>query len=224
MGLRIVTLTPASVASWLEAHPEFFGEHADLLAQLSLVSPHGNRAVSLQERQTELLRDKIKALELRLAELIRYGKENDLTGERMHRLVCALLLERNALVLPDVLVRELRDIFTVPAAAVRLWNLAIGTDQPYAVEVSDDTRTLANSLRAPYCGPNSGFGVVDILPDAADLKSVALLPLRLHGATQACGLLVLGSPEAGRFTTDMGTTYLARLAEIASVALARLMK
>ena len=77
-----VTLTAADVASWIEAHPEFFNEHADLLARLSLTSPHGNRAVSLQERQMELLRDKIKALELKLAEMIRFGQENDMIGDR----------------------------------------------------------------------------------------------------------------------------------------------
>ena len=41
---------------------------------------------------------------------------------------------------------------------------------------------------------------------------------------EAFGLLVLGSPDPGRFTTDMGTTYLARIEEIASAALSRLLK
>lgn len=219
-----VTLTAADVASWIEAHPEFFNEHADLLARLSLTSPHGNRAVSLQERQMELLRDKIKALELKLAEMIRFGQENDMIGEKINRLVRQLFLERNSLVLPDVLVRELRQVFALPAVAVRLWGVAIGGDQPYAAPVSNDTRTFVSSLMAPYCGPNSGFEAVNWLPDAATLKSVALIPLRMGATPEAYGLLVLGSPDANRFTSTMGTTYLARIEEIASAALARLMK
>ena len=56
------------------------------------------------------------------------------------------------------------------------------------------------------------------------LKSVALIPLRMGATPEAYGLLVLGSPDASRFTSTMGTTYLARIEEIASAALARLMK
>lgn len=217
-------LTAAAVAAWLEAHPEFFNEHADLLARLSLVSPHGNRAVSLQERQMEVLRDKARALELKLAELIRFGQENDVIGEKINRLVRQIFLERNTLVLPDVLVRELRQVFALPAVAVRLWGIAIGGDQPYAAEVSADTRTFANSLMAPYCGPNSGFEAVNWFADGANLKSIALIPLRAGAALEAFGLLVLGSPDPARFTSNMGTTYLARIEEIASAALARLLK
>jgi uncharacterized protein YigA (DUF484 family) len=36
-----------------------------MLASVHLTSPHSNRAVSLQERQAEMLRDKIKLLEHR---------------------------------------------------------------------------------------------------------------------------------------------------------------
>ena len=32
-------------------HPGFFERHAELLATVQLTSPHGQRAVSLQERQ-----------------------------------------------------------------------------------------------------------------------------------------------------------------------------
>ncbi|RYF66266.1 MAG: DUF484 family protein, partial [Comamonadaceae bacterium] len=62
-------------------------------------------------------------------------------------------------------------------------------------------------------------------PDAAQVQSLALLPLRegaLDGETPAFGLLVLGSPDAQRFGADMGTDFLVRIAELASAALTRL--
>jgi uncharacterized protein YigA (DUF484 family) len=49
-----------------------------------------------------------------------------------------------------------------------------------------------------------------------------MLPLRVGGATDAFGLLVLGSPDKDRFQITMGTTFLARIAELASAALSRL--
>jgi len=42
---------------------------------VQLNSPHSHRAVSLQERQAEMLRDKIKGLEGRIMEMIRNGTE-----------------------------------------------------------------------------------------------------------------------------------------------------
>ncbi len=67
------------VAAYLQGHPEFFEEHAEMLAAVQLTSPHSHRAVSLQERQMEILREKNKGLELRLADLVRHGHDNDRT-------------------------------------------------------------------------------------------------------------------------------------------------
>ena len=217
-------LNPRDVASFLEAHPEFFQEHAEVLNRISLISPHGNRAVSLQERQMEMLREKIKSLELRTAELIRFGQENDAITEKTIKLARKLFLERNAMMLPDALVVALKEIYNLPAAAVRVWGATLGTDQPYAKTVSPDTRLFANSLMTPYVGPNSGFEAGLWLSEGERITSVAMLPLRVGAAPEAYGLVILGSPDPKRFTPDMGTTYLARIGEIASAALARLVQ
>ncbi len=42
----------------------------------SIASPHGQRAVSLQERQAEMLREKIKGLEHRIMDMVRHGNDN----------------------------------------------------------------------------------------------------------------------------------------------------
>jgi hypothetical protein len=41
---------------------------------VQLTSPHGQRAVSLQERQMEMLRERIKGLERKIVEMIRHGR------------------------------------------------------------------------------------------------------------------------------------------------------
>ena len=48
------------VAQYLQDHPQFFEEHLDLLAQISLPHPHGGRTISLSERQLVALREKNK--------------------------------------------------------------------------------------------------------------------------------------------------------------------
>ncbi|RYF22197.1 MAG: DUF484 family protein, partial [Comamonadaceae bacterium] len=63
------------------------------------------------------------------------------------------------------------------------------------------------------------------LPDAAQVQSLALLPLRegaIDSTAPAFGLLVLGSPDPQRFDATMATDFLSRMAELASAALSRL--
>ena len=55
-------ITEADIAHYLANNPAFFERHAELLASITLTSPHGQRAVSLQERQMEMLRERIKGL------------------------------------------------------------------------------------------------------------------------------------------------------------------
>jgi uncharacterized protein YigA (DUF484 family) len=55
-----------------------------------------------------------------------------------------------------------------------------------------------------------------------DARSIALIPLRRGVEPASFGLLVLGSGDAQRFQSGMGTEFLERIAEIASAALGRL--
>ncbi|MDP3309984.1 MAG: DUF484 family protein, partial [Polaromonas sp.] len=69
-------ITEDDIANFLANTPDFFERHAELLATVQLSSGHGGRAVSLQERQAGMLRDKIKVLESKVVEMIRNGSEN----------------------------------------------------------------------------------------------------------------------------------------------------
>jgi hypothetical protein len=56
---------------------------------------------------------------------------------------------------------------------------------------------------------------------APQVRSCALVPLRREGET--FGLLALGAESERRFYPEMGTVYLERIGEMASVALARVL-
>jgi uncharacterized protein YigA (DUF484 family) len=74
-------------------------------------------------------------------------------------------------------------------------------------------------LTAPFCGQNNDFEAATWLEEGASVQSIAMLPLRNGTETEAFGLLVLGSPDASRFTSDMGTEFLSQIADTASAAL-----
>ena len=216
-------ITEEDIAQFLIHTPDFFERHADLLGAVQLTSPHGGRAVSLQERQAEMLREKIKVLEQRLMEMMRHGTENMLIGDKLQRWARQLFLVARPADLPAVLVSEMRAQFSVPQAALKLWDVAQDfTDEPFAQGASDDVKSLASSLAAPYCGVNSGFDAVHWLDDPQAAASLALIPLRASAAAPAFGLLVLASPDSQRFQAGMATDFLERIAELASAALSRL--
>ncbi|MET0518911.1 MAG: DUF484 family protein [Burkholderiaceae bacterium] len=222
-------ITEQDIADFLINTPGFFERHAELLASVQLSHPHGARAVSLQERQAEMLRDKIKGLEFKIIEMIRNGQENVGIADRLHRWTKALMLTLDAAELPEVLLRELRHQFIIPQAGLRLWGAdARHAEAEFAQPVSADVKSFAASLNQPYCGVNSGFEAARWLSTAENgggATSLALIPLsRNHGATvQSFGLLVLGSPDPTRYTAEMGTEFLARIGDIASAALVRLL-
>ena len=218
-----------SVAQYLADHPHFFNDHATLLGELKLSSPLTGRALSLQERQMEVLREKYKVLELHLSDLSRTAQDNAALAARFHGWTQALLQERASADLPHDLIASLKTEFDVPHATLRLWNVTPAhKDAWFAKDVSEDARIFANGLAAPYCGRNHGFEAVGWIDAGAAIASTALLPLRLSGAwvaganANAFGLLVLGSDDAERFTSSMATDFLVHISATASTALAKL--
>jgi uncharacterized protein len=219
--VSIQGITESDIANYLANTPAFFERHAELLASVQLTSPHGQRAVSLQERQMEMRRERIKGLELRIVEMIRHGQENLAIADRLHRTTRRLLVAREAQALPQRLVESLKHEFLIPQAALRLWGLdGEAADAPWAQAVSDDVKSFAASLSVPYCGVNAGFEAARWLDDPGTVMSMALVPLR-QGDT-CFGLLVLGSPDPTRYSADMGTDFLMRIGDVAAAALSRL--
>ncbi len=222
--LGVQGITEADIANYLAHTPGFFERQAELLATIRLASPHGTRAVSLQERQMEMLRERIKGLEHKIIEMIRAGQENVAIADRLHRWTRSLMLTPDPRDLPDVLVSQVQQQFLVPQAAVRLWGVeAAYAELPQAQGVSEEVRAMAQSLSLPFCGLNAGGEVVKWLEDAHTVASMAMIPLR-HGPGDGCfGLLVLGSPDPTRYAADMGTDFLMRMGELASAAMSRML-
>ena len=221
-------ITETDIANYLANTPGFFERHAELLGSVQLTSPHGQRAVSLQERQMEMLRDKIRGLEGKIIEMIRHGQDNVTIADRLHRWTRALLLTAKPADLPELLVRELMHQYMIPQAGIRVWGAASAFDAlGFARPVSADVKVFTASLTHPYCGVNSGFEAAQWLDEPASAKSMAMVPLRSENpgiaAAGAFGMLVLASPDPTRYTAEMGTEFLVRIGEIASAALSRVL-
>ena len=226
--LNMNLFTEDDIANYLANTPDFFERHAAMLASVQLTSPHGNRAVSLLERQAEMLRDKIKALEHRIMDMVRHGNENMVIADRVQRWARNLFRVQSGRALPATIAAEIQSQFMVPQVAIKVWDVdSRYGNEPFAEGVSPDAKSFASSLEQPYCGVNSGFEAVQWLQDPALALSIALIPLREasgDASSPAFGMLVLASPDPQRFASGMGTDFLERIAELASAALSRLRK
>jgi len=215
-------MRPEDVARYLQDHPEFFEDHAEVLSEIQVPHPHGGRAIPLSERQIVSLREKTKVLEAKLRELVQYGEENDAISEKVHRISVALLAAPELRAALNAVYLNLREGFAVPHVALRLWRGGNRGDVPEFRAVSDAAREFGESLANPYCGGRAMVDTGSWFGEAsAHLRSFSYLPLRDDAAF---GLLALASEDPQRFYPEMGTLYLKRLADFISAALARHLK
>jgi hypothetical protein len=231
-----------AVARYLEDHPDYFQRHPELLARIALTHAVGGRAVSLIERQVQVLRDQSRNLQHQLRDLVGNARDNDALADRLDRLALAMIDGR---ALDDVLdgaldllrgefrldgVRILlraRDGFAdrTEARAADQGRSDCGFAAGRAEVVSGDEPPFEELLRKlgsgkPLCGEAPEASVLRYLfgEPATDIKTCALIPL---GGASPYGLLALGSRDPYRFHAGMGTVYLTRLGELLAHGLAR---
>jgi uncharacterized protein YigA (DUF484 family) len=212
------SMEASAVAEYLKKNPAFFEDYADVVAQIFVPHPHGGHAIPIAERQMLALRDKVYDLELKLREMIRNGTENDEIGEKLHRSTLALFAAPDLETTLAVLSHSLKEDFAVPAVAIRLWPDAAGIGLPELAPTSAAIREYADRLRTPYCGSEAAHESREWFGGGGALQSFAYLPLRTE---KTFGVLALASGDAQRFHGAMGVVYLLRLAELASMAIAR---
>jgi uncharacterized protein YigA (DUF484 family) len=214
------------VAEWLKANPEFFRRNSDLLANLRLPHPSG-AAVSLIERQVDVLREKNSTAESRLAELVAIARANEQLAAKIHQFARRLIRAPTRRAVLAQIERGFREDFDTGHTVLLLFKGVTDpvADLRFVRQVSADDSNLngfENLLATgrPRCGQIRDSQREYIFgPDSATIGSVALVPLA--GAENSAGLLVLGSVNRERFHPGMSTDFLQLLGDLISDALAR---
>lgn len=214
---------PKSVAAYLRDNPDFFERHADLLLELSVPHDGGAGAVSLVERQIELLRRRNEELRRTLEEYVANARASDELAGKLNRLVTRLLASRD----PGERVRSLpvnlREIFSLDFVRLLLFDAAPDdyADVPgLAATPREDLMAEGLSAvlkaNAPRCGRFS-FEQREFLfgKDAGEVASAALAPLGHRGKL---GLLALGSRDPDHYHRGKSTEFLGRVSAIVAAA------
>ena len=212
------TLTAEDVAHFLQANPEFFQQHASVFAELRVPHPHETRAISLGERQILTLRARSKELEWKLAGLLHNASGNERISKLLVQWCCDMLAENDPTLLPGIIVERLKSIFELPTVILRMWDKE--APEGYIHDAGDALRIYATGLTKPYCGPAANSPAAEWFDPG--VQSLACIALKADGGHNAFGMLVLGSEDPGRFTTEMGTDYLEVIGRLGAAGLQRL--
>lgn len=229
-GIASTGLSEEAVAYYLETHPEFFERHSALLTSMSLSHLNSGSAVSLIEKQVELLRERNHKIERKLADYVETARGNDVLAEKIHRLGLGLLRADSLKSCLKEVETSLREDFASDQSILIL----IQDDKPELEALANAGRFLkvapsdSNDVRGfdslfengrPRCGQ-----VRDSLRDfmfgqgTDEIGSAALIPL-FH--EHPLGVLAVGSRDARHFHPGMSTDFLTRLGALLSMALQR---
>ncbi|MGH8279267.1 MAG: DUF484 family protein [Gammaproteobacteria bacterium] len=210
-----------TVSDYLTHHPGFFEDHTDVLLRLEVPHPTGH-AVSLIERQVDVLRRQHRQMERKLLDLIEVARNNDALIERIHRLAIALLEGENLADRLYTVQDELRNRFGADEVSLFLVGTPPEADAGPARWFEPGTTDLEQfreflDADNPYVGRLRTSQLEFLFGEQAEhIASAALVPLAARGKL---GVLALGSQEAERFGPTLGTAFLARIGELVTAAI-----
>jgi uncharacterized protein YigA (DUF484 family) len=215
------TPSEAQVLEYLKSHPQLLIEHPQLLETLELTHAAGS-AVSLIERQVELLRGRNARLEARLNRLIDTARDNETRAENVLRLARSLIRAPSLANIVSALRASMRDDFDIDEVFVGLNGGAYkrhDIDGVVPIEIGGPiARAYDNFIRTRLieCGPIGEDRAKLLFPKAEQpVLSAAVVPLEKE---KNLGMLALGSRDAERFQPRQGKLFLEITAELVAAA------
>lgn len=219
---ELTGMTAESVSDYLVKNPGFFLEYPEVLKQIQVPHVTGD-AISLVERQMELLREQNQKTQKQLHELVEIARENEELARRMHSLSLTLMDAADPAEIFETLYDNLRQNFRVDHVAVRLFAEPAFIDTYAGPEFAGHEIAEENlfdtiiAKRMPISGRLKRQQQVFLFDDNGDdIASAVIVPLHGNGWG---GVLSIASIDSNRFTETMGVELLANLGEILSFIL-----
>ena len=218
----VEALNEAQVVAYLKERPSLLTDHPQLLETLELAHSTGS-AVSLIERQVELLRGKNQRLEARLNRLIETARENEARAENVLRLARTLIRAPSLAAIVAGLRSSMRDDFDVDEVFVGLNGGGYKRHDIEGIVPVEPSGAIARAYdnfirtRLIECGPIGEERAKLLFPRAEQpVLSAAVVPLEKD---KNLGMMALGSRDAERFQPRQGKLFLEITAELVSAAI-----
>lgn len=221
-------VTADQVAAFLRHNTEFFQQRPELLELLRLPDPRGE-AVSLLERQAQILRERNNDLRDRLNQLVDVARENDILFGKTRQLTLSLIEARTPEQLFRNLVDSLRREFAVDAVNLIVYDRDLNLTGELRqhvrclarIDLHEALQILLRDGRA-VCGVLRPVELEQLFGNRCnDIASAAMVPLHF-GEPQ--GVLAIGSRDAGHFRSSLGTLFVSHIGDVLARRLADLLR
>jgi uncharacterized protein len=210
-----------TIVQYLQAHGSFFQGKDDLVEKLTLTHPAG-QAVSLIERQVDILREKNTQINKQLNDLFSIAKGNEDSTQKMHNLILSLLSCHHFHEVASLLQSRLVSEFSIDSVLLKLFSvdhLVVDSNNLICIdEQSAEAKILKKLIykREPVCGYFKQLDNDELqTKQQLDIGSMAVMPLFVD-KNNCFGVLVLGSEDKLHFRVESGTLFLKNLAEVVS--------
>lgn len=214
-------LNEREIVAYLKAHPDILSRHPDLLETIELRHKAGS-AVSLIERQVDMLRAKNQRLEDRMQRLIDTARDNEHRTQSVQRLARALIRAPSLAAVAAGLAKCLREDFDIDEVFVGVNAAQFKRHDIEGIHPIEADGKLARSFenffrtRLIECGPIAEDRARLLFPKAAAVvQSAAIVPLEKE---KSFGMLALGSADPQRFQPRQGKLFLELTADLVAAA------
>jgi uncharacterized protein len=214
-------LNEREIVAYLKAHPDFLSRHPDLLETIELRHKAGS-AVSLIEKQVDMLRAKNQRLEDRMQRLIETARDNEHRTQSVQRLARVLIRAPSLAAVAAGLAKCLREDFGIDEVFVGVMSGQFKRHDIEGIQSVEPEGKLARAFenffrtRLIECGPIAEDRARLLFPKAtAPMQSAAIMPLEKE---KSLGMLALGSSDPQRFQPRQGKLFLELTADLVAAA------
>lgn len=215
----VTGLNDEIVREYLKNHDDFFQHNPDMLDYLHISHASGS-AVSLVEKQVSVMREKNTELRQRLKALSTNAKDNDTLFEQTRALVLKLIEADSPAALYDQFMASMTTDFGLEYASMILYeeHSREGVRSASQDVVKKEIGSLFRGHKG-VCGTLRKEELRFLFPEGRGVGSAAIMPLT---TTEQLGLIAVGSSDANRYDSKMGTLFLSHIAEVIVKLLSRL--
>lgn len=215
-----IELNDEIVREYLKDHDDFLQRNPDMLDFLHISHASGS-AVSLVEKQVGILRERNIDMRHKLKALTANARENDTLYEQTSALVLKLLEAPSLEVLYNDFMTSITGDFEVEHACMILYGDDSQSNGP-RMETPEGAKAVIGSLfrgNKAVCGTLRQEELKYLFPECSGVGSAAIMPL---SNDEPLGLIAVGSSDANRYTSKMGTLFLSHVADVIVRLLPRL--
>ena len=204
------------VREYLQQNPNFLEDNKDILETIN-ISHKSGKAISLVERQVEVMRDRNKEMNQRVEQMVTSAEDNAVLFEKTNRLVLSLLKAKDLEGLVKALYSSLGEDFATQTFSLTLIdNGKLPPKTGANLVTQEDANKEISALLSTTCAVSGVIRDEETVflfgPCDPPVASVVTLPLT--SGEKILGVLALGNENPKHYSRDTGTLFVSYIGEL----------